>query len=283
MAGPRPPRRPDLPPWQQQGFYANPQYRGKTKEELEAMLPVFTTWEEAIASPFFQGQSDAQITAFLNDVYGLGGYKVQNGRLVSTDHSVRNGLLGGAGMLGGLFGVESLLGTGAATLPGGAAVNTAAGTGMTAPQAVPFMTGAQAAGGGIGAGAATGATVAGGATTAGTLDGGPAVDTRTGTGMIPPNSPTQTTIGGGGAPGVGQNILDWLRSREGAASLATLIPMLAARNGTGGGPTSLQGPTLDQFNKLIGMTTERAQRTDPLHQAVTQLAMSRLPTGVQRG
>ena len=129
----RPPRTPELTPWWLAGLNSQPEYRGKTQAELEATLPVFTSWDEAIRSPYFAGKPDWYITNFLTDNYGLGGAKVEKGRLVSTDHSLRNGLLGGAAMMGGMFGLESLIGGGAAAAGGGAGATAGA---VLAPFAV---------------------------------------------------------------------------------------------------------------------------------------------------
>lgn len=90
--------------------------------------------------------------------------------------------------------------------------------------------------------------------------------------------------GAGAAGGIGQHLLDQLKSGKGIASLASLIPLLMAAGG-GGGNNGGGGDLLSQnpqLNSLLDMSVNRAQRTDPLHQAVTQLAMSRLPTNVQR-
>lgn len=78
---------------------------------------------------------------------------------------------------------------------------------------------------------------------------------------------------------IGQRIANAMTSREGIASLATILPMLMARGG--GGTRSALGNAADtssQLNELIGMQTERARRTDPLHQMVTRLAEARMPT-----
>lgn len=88
------------------------------------------------------------------------------------------------------------------------------------------------------------------------------------------------------ATGGAASLLQKLLSGKGLAGLATLIPMLLSAKGNstppgGGGldSTLQQNP---QLASLLNMSVNRAQRTDPLHQAVTQLAMSRLPTNVQR-
>lgn len=96
---------------------------------------------------------------------------------------------------------------------------------------------------------------------------------------------------GGGPPSnsgtdapVGQSLVDRLTNPR---NLASLLPLLMAATNRGGGGNGGAGGAGDfaqmpQLNSLLDMTVNRAQRTDPLHQAVTQLAMSRLPTSVQR-
>lgn len=81
--------------------------------------------------------------------------------------------------------------------------------------------------------------------------------------------------------GIGGNLLDTLLSGKGIAGLAGLIATLAARpnGGSAGGDLMSQNP---QLNELLTMSADRAKRTDPLHQSITQLAMQRLPTNVQR-
>lgn len=80
-----------------------------------------------------------------------------------------------------------------------------------------------------------------------------------------------------------QAVKDKLVSPSGAASLLGLITTLANRpNGNGSGGDDVLGQ-FPQIQELLSMGTERAKRTDPLHQAVTQLAMSRLPMNVQKG
>jgi hypothetical protein len=91
---------------------------------------------------------------------------------------------------------------------------------------------------------------------------------------------------GGAATGAGQSIArraaNGLTSDTGITALAGLLPMLmagAANNGYDRGmPDS---PYSDQLGQLLNMTTQRAQRTDPLHQMVTRLAESRMPTNMR--
>lgn len=131
--------------------------------------------------------------------------------------------------------------------------------------------------GGLGAGALSAAGAFGGGAGAGA-----------GAMYGPPESLAAGAGGAGaaaGAGGVGASLLKNLTSIKGIASLAGLIPLLMSAKG-GGGDAGAGGAggfaQMPQLNSLMDMSVNRAQRTDPLHQAVTQLAMSRLPTNVQR-
>jgi hypothetical protein len=128
--------------------YADPANRGKDPMLLVNALPSYSSWDQALADPRVAGMgSDAQRTAYLQDLYGLGGnYGVRNGQIVSTDHSLRNGLLGGAAVLGG----ASLLGS--LTAPAGVAS-----AGLSTGAAAPSMTTMAGALGGAAVPGATGA------------------------------------------------------------------------------------------------------------------------------
>lgn len=97
-------------------------------------------------------------------------------------------------------------------------------------------------------------------------------------------TPTQmaSAFGGGTASGIGRNIIDQLTSGNGIAGLAGLLTTLATRPGSGSGGSGGGITDNAQLQRLLDMSTQRAERTDPLHQAITQLAMNRLPTNVQR-
>lgn len=75
----------------------------------------------------------------------------------------------------------------------------------------------------------------------------------------------------------------FLKDPKTYAGLAGLIASLATRPGSGsggdGGDPLAQDP---QLKALLDMSVNRAQRLDPLHQSITQLAMSRMPTNMQR-
>lgn len=140
-------------------------------------------------------------------------------------------------------------------------------------------------GAGLGAGVADAAGLFGGGAAAGAGSGSVAGD------VAGVNAKLAGAGVGGWAPevaggaGLGADLLKKLTSGQGVAGLASLIPMLMAAN-SGGGAGSGTGTgdfaQMPQLNSLLDMSVNRAQRTDPLHQAVTQLAMSRLPTNVQR-
>ena len=84
--------------------------------------------------------------------------------------------------------------------------------------------------------------------------------------------------------GVGSDLLARLRGKDGVTALASLLPLLAAatRGGTPGGAAAGQAAMPTGLEAMLNMSVERAKRTDPLHQSITQLAMSRLPTNMQR-
>lgn len=134
MAGYGTPTAPNPSPAIMTGWYADPANRGVDLATLKARTPSFGSWDQALADPSITGlPSDTARTNYLRDVYGLsGGYGVKDGRIVVTDHSTRNGLLGALAVIGGPFAAEALTGAGAgaatgATLatsstPGGAAL-----------------------------------------------------------------------------------------------------------------------------------------------------------------
>ena len=90
------------------------------------------------------------------------------------------------------------------------------------------------------------------------------------------------TGGGAAALSVADQLKKALTSPSGVANLAGLVASLAAGSRSGGGSGEDVMGQSPQLQELMQMGTERVKRTDPLHQAVTQLAMSRLPTNVQR-
>jgi hypothetical protein len=89
---------------------------------------------------------------------------------------------------------------------------------------------------------------------------------------------------GAAASGLGGTLAGLFKNPQTYAGLAGLISALASRPGGGGGGGGALDPfaTNPQLQEMLGMSADRARRTDPLHQAVTQLAMNRLPINVQR-
>ena len=81
------------------------------------------------------------------------------------------------------------------------------------------------------------------------------------------------------ATGAGASALKDLLSAKGLTGIAGLIAALATRPR---GIQQSQIPYDAQMQQLLNTSIGRVNRTDPLHQAVTQLAMNRLPTNVQR-
>ena len=87
--------------------------------------------------------------------------------------------------------------------------------------------------------------------------------------------------GGGGGAGAASGLLSQLTSGQGLAGLAGLLTTLATRpSGSGGSGDPFS--TNPQLQHMLDVASQRVDRTDPLHQSITQLAMSRLPTNVQR-
>ncbi len=93
-------------------------------------------------------------------------------------------------------------------------------------------------------------------------------------------------VNGSGLPSGIPSGLAGLLSGKGLGALAGLIPMLAMSGnlggpGSGGGsvPNVLDNP---QLQSLLNSAVGRVKNTDPLQAAISQLAMSRLPTNVQR-
>ncbi len=97
---------------------------------------------------------------------------------------------------------------------------------------------------------------------------------------------------GGISPGdvstkLGGGILDYFKDPKNLLNLAPIIGALAANRGGGG---NLNGGMGDDFlknayedsKKRQAMIDTRYQRVDPLHQAITQLAMNRLPDSVRK-
>lgn len=104
-----------------------------------------------------------------------------------------------------------------------------------------------------------------------------------GLGTIAANTARGAANGAGQGLGsrIGNGLVDTLTSGNGIAGLAGLLTTLATRPNNSGGSGNGIGDNA-QLQRLLDMSAQRAERTDPLHQAITQLAMNRLPTNVQR-
>lgn len=171
------------------------------------------------------------------------------------------------------------LGAGAGlAIAGGPAVASAAGGSQAAaggalPATIP---GSAASGlyasGGFGVPGGTAAGVAAG--TGGLAAAGDVANTIPVGGLRPTN--------GGNGSGAAGGLLSQLTSGQGLAGLAGLLTTLATRPNSGSGGSGDAFATNPQLQHLLDVAGQRVDRTDPLHQSITQLAMSRLPTNVQR-
>lgn len=108
-----------------------------------------------------------------------------------------------------------------------------------------------------------------------------AMASAAGTGAVPVGGLT-AAAGAAGSLSIADQLKKALTSPGGVANLTGLIASLAAGSGSGGGENANLLNQSPQLQELMQMGTERVKRTDPLHQSITQLAMSRLPTNVQR-
>lgn len=104
--------------------------------------------------------------------------------------------------------------------------------------------------------------------------------------------------GGGGAAAAEAALGTVVPGAAGGLTLGTVVknliplaaPLIGLASGgggeAGGGGGGASGTDLltqyPQLQELLAISAERSRRTDPLHQAITQLAMGRLPTSVQR-
>lgn len=215
----------------------------------------------------------------------------QGGNLNQKNRLVRNTAIGagvtGAALTGfGLAGMGPLGGA----LGGGSAAAGAGGGGVLASHSLPTATlmGGPAAitSGAVSAGIPLGGLAAG-ALPVGALMGGPAAIASQG---ISHGVGGDTIDGSGignlldkdaGGSSIGRKILNSLISPGGAVGLAGVIGALMAKNNSGGGGDI--GSQYPQLNELLNIQTDRVKRTDPLHQALTQSAMNRMPVNVQQG
>jgi hypothetical protein len=168
--------------------------------------------------------------------------------------------LGAVGAAGGLAAAGLLPGLGGASAAGSAAA------GSALPATIPgsYASNLYAAGGfgvpgGTASGVAAGLGGLGAAGAAGAAGG----------------------AGGAAAGGFSSGLLDQLTSGRSIAGLAGLIATLASKPGGSGGsgdPFAMN----PQLQHMLDVASQRVDRTDPLHQSITQLAMGRLPVNVQR-
>lgn len=80
----------------------------------------------------------------------------------------------------------------------------------------------------------------------------------------------------GNAPSLLDKFRQYLTDPKNLVNLASIVPALAAMSKSNGGGSAQEQALLDEALK-------RTQRVDPLHQAVTQLAFSRLPDSARQG
>lgn len=194
---------------------------------------------------------------------------------------------------GGALGAGALSALGAFGGGAGAAGGAGSGAGGVLPSgsiaglhtAVPTAIGSQGVSAGIGAGTALG----------GVLPSGAIAGLHTAVPGAIGSEGVSAGIGAGagsiaGAAGLGKGLLDNLTSVKGIASLASIIPALTslARNnggdsGSGGISDDFIKQAYEDAKRQNAMKEARYRRVDPLHEAVTQLAYSRMPTNMQRG
>jgi len=93
---------------------------------------------------------------------------------------------------------------------------------------------------------------------------------------------TAAANGGSAASGLAGTARGLLTNPQTYAGLAGLITALASKPNGGGAGAGDPFATNPQLQHMLDIASQRVDRTDPLHQAVTQLAMNRLPTNVQR-
>lgn len=84
---------------------------------------------------------------------------------------------------------------------------------------------------------------------------------------------------GAGAAGAGAKFKDFFTNPKNIAGLAATGVAMGGAAGGGGAKSPMDDATVQQ---LMQMALKRQQRTDPLHDSVTQLAMAMMPTGYQR-
>jgi hypothetical protein len=257
-----------------------PRENGRTLDSFNDSIRSSPVWQQFMRrygiDPARVNLSDAQRQALQRELEQSGvqfakGMQIDPAGNVNQDQGVsaawnnpwiRYPLIGGAAMTGlgaaGIGPMAGLFGGASGAAAGGGA---AAAGGTLASSSLP--TSALMGGLGNGMTAGLGSAVGGGAGLGGVTAAGAGAAGGLGAGLK------------NAASGLGNQMLDKLASPKGLASLAALVPALMSRGGgSGGGDLMGQNP---QLQNLMNMSAERAQRTDPLHQAVTSLAMSRMP------
>jgi hypothetical protein len=79
---------------------------------------------------------------------------------------------------------------------------------------------------------------------------------------------------------LGSRLLRGLLSPQGLTAAGTIAAALAAR---GDGTNAATRASEDQARRMQALTEARMRRVDPLHEAITQLAFSRLPVSSRQG
>lgn len=166
----------------------------------------------------------------------------------------------GAAMGAGAYALGSMLPAGAA--PSGAGASASQAAGGLLPQTAP----------GAASAALTGVTPGLGLGNTGNLNGA--------VGSIGPQVVDALSRGGGGS--ILDKVKTALSGQDGGAGLASLASIIAGLAG-GNGTMSGNSATDERLNALLDSAQRRTDRTDPLHQAVTQLAFSRLPVSSRNG
>lgn len=166
--------------------------------------------------------------------------------------------------------------------------------GVAAPFALPALVGgggaaAGAAGAGTGAGTGAGGLTAGGLLPATSLSSGSAAlggglgfgaglpsGVATTLGSAGAGFGTGAALRGGGAAAGGSHLMDWIKT--GLAGTAAVGGAVHARQ-----QQSQQNQTMDELRKLLALQGQRMELQNPLFEAITKLAMNRLPISATTG
>jgi hypothetical protein len=89
---------------------------------------------------------------------------------------------------------------------------------------------------------------------------------------------------GAAGSSVGRRLLDQLLSPEGLTTAGTIAATLATRGDwTSDATRDATRASEEQARRMQALTEARMRRVDPLHEAITQLAFSRLPVSSRQG